>query len=936
MRQRLGSLFVLLAMSALAVACGSSSDEGGGSGGAADGGVDADPGDFVYVNKSCAYKCPPESCSESTTPYDCQNLRDWQSGVPHADTCEQWDGTYPDVVAGKCTVSDASGDAKKPTGPDPDNAETSILPDGRRVTPAGKDWSFSEADLKGGITTGLMAIPGTSYVLTVDTGTNNHAVRLIDTTKVGSSDPVTDYVGFSPPDVLNSGMAFVPPDLVYVATDTGVVQALTVDTAAGTLTRDDARSLTLPAAKDANGKDIAWYVSGVAASPDGSVLVVTPVRESTLLVYDVKSGSATFGQQLGEVAVGKDTFGAWFDPADNTHAYVSVWGGRKVQEVDVTDPAAPAVSRSFATGKDPEGVAFLDSRWMAVADDLGDTFTLVDRASGTTTTVPVSTTVALKGLEPSALAYDAASKRLYATLSGANALAAYDVDLSKSPPSITPAGQLPTAWWPSGVAVMPDGSLAVANMRARGTGPNTAPFAPGQGEISDLIHGGVQHVPTPSAADLTAGQSAVDKNNDVGALAGRPTVTCPAGASDFPVPDNVSDGSPVIKHVFFILRENKDFDALFGDMPDVNGDPSLTLKASPDDMEKIWHNMRVLARTFSMSDNYYTSAVQSTQGHVWATYGRTNDFNERTWAVSDNRGGLPGGGVIDVGMPEEGSMFAWLQDEGVDFDIMGEGVGLPPIQKDGGASTHNPIDISYPGGPVQNIGYNDIEKACHIAGRVRVECNVGQFSYMTITNDHTFGLGPDKVTPEVNCAVNDEATGMIVDAISHSPLWKESLIVITEDDPLDGSDHVDSHRTPLVMVSPWIKRGTVSHQHIDIGSLHKLFANILGKPYPNYQIALSALPLDMFTSTPDYTPYTYTPRTWPLECGGMTTRAEKLLSDSWDFSEPDQQPGLSAQVWRWMHGRQLTKLTPELEAEIANRMAARKAGVRTTRDNDGD
>ena len=133
---------------------------------------------------------------------------------------------------------------------------------------------------------------------------------------------------------------------------------------------------------------------------------------------------------------------------------------------------------------------------------------------------------------------------------------------------------LPTDWWPSGVAVMSDGSLAVASMRARGTGPNTVPYPPGHGGISDLIHGAIQHVPAPSAADLTAGASAVDKNNAVEKLAGTPTVTCPAGASDFPVPGKVSDGaSPDIKHVFFILRENKDFDAIFGDLKGVEGRP---------------------------------------------------------------------------------------------------------------------------------------------------------------------------------------------------------------------------------------------------------------------------------------------------------------------------------------------------------------------------
>ncbi len=915
MLRRLATLVVFLALPG----CGSSKQTHGATG------PNVDPRDFVYVQKSCAYNCPPESCSESTQPYDCQNLRDWKTGVPHADTCGSWNEKYPKVVQGKCTVSDAAGESKKFSGTDPADPKTTILPDGRRVRPAGQDWVFNETDLKGGITTGLIAIPSTSYVVTVDTGIGNHAVRLIDTTKVGSGNPVTSYVGFSPPDVLNSGMAFVPPDLLYVATDDGVVQAFTVDTSAGTLQRDDTRSLTLPTVKDNNGNDVPWYAAGVAASPDGSHLVVTPLAQTRALVFDVKAGSATFGKQLGTVGLGNDeTFGVWFDPADNDHAYVSMWADKKVLELDLTDPTQPKVTRSFDTGKDPEGIAFLDSRWMAVGNDLGDSLTLIDRVAGSASIVPVDDNEKLEGLEPSALAYDSAAKRLYVALSGMNAIAAYNVDLSKTPPAITPAGMLATDWWPSGVAVMPDGSLAVANMRSRGAGPGNVPYPPGHGAISDLIRGGVQHIPSPTSADLTAGESAVTKNNDVAGLAGTPTVTCPSGASDFPVPVKISDGpSPVIKHVFFILRENKDFDAIFGDMKGVEGDPKLTLKAKSSDMESIWHNIRALARAFTVSDNYYTSAVQSTQGHVWATYGRSNDFNERTWALSNGPRAVPGGGIVDVGRPEEGSLFDWLGNEGVDYDIMGEIVGRPEK-----LPARNPVDFKYPGGPFQNIGYNDVEKACHIAGRVRVLCDVGQFSYMTITNDHTFGLSPNSVTPETNCAVNDEATGMIVDAVSHSPLWKESLIIVTEDDPLDGSDHIDSHRTPLVMISPWIKRGYVSHQHLDIASLHKLFAHIFGKPYPNYPIENAALPLDMFTSTPDYTPYTYTPRQWPLTCGGKSTRAERRLTSSWDFSRPDSQPGLSAQVMRWMRGKQLTKLPRELELQVEARLAAKRAGVR--------
>jgi len=320
-------------------------------------------------------------------------------------------------------------------------------------------------------------------------------------------------------------------------------------------------------------------------------------------------------------------------------------------------------------------------------------------------------------------------------------------------------------------------------------------------------------------------------------------------------------------------------------------------------MDNIWHNLRSLARSFAISDNYYTDAIYSTQGHVWATYGRTNDFNERTWAVSGSGRDarvIPGGGVITVGKPEEGSLFDWLASNQVEYNLLGEIVGSPETDN----QVPPAVDGKYPGGPFQNIGYNDLDKACYTAGRARVLCDLGTFIYMTLPNDHTFGVSTTNPTPETFCAVNDEATGMMVDAVTHSPLWASSLIVITEDDPSQGGEHVDSHRAPVVLISPWVKHAYVSHTHMDMASLHRLFAHILGKPYRNAIVANAPLPFDLFTSTPDFTPYTYTPRAWPLACGTGASKREQMLTDGWSFDEPDEQPGLDAQVTRWMRGVQ--------------------------------
>jgi len=917
--------FPLLAFFASAlVACGSSASNDPPS----DAGPDVDPEEFAIPPRSCALDCPVVDCPEEKDPYACPSANGWKD-VPHAATCAAWDGTFPAVQPGKCTASAPTGEAAKYAGRDPDKATTIILPDGRRVAPAGAEWIFDEKDLPSGLPTTVIAIPGTKLAVTVDSGYGPHAVRAIDTSKIGTGNPVVSYLKFAAPSTLNGAIVFVPPNRLFVASDDGSVHALSIDTTTGKLDRVVDKSISLPPSKDGASKVANFYVSGLAVSPDGKRMVATAVFDRRLLVFDVGEGSSTYGKQLGEVDIGAtESYGAWFDPKDTTgsFAYVSLRASRSVVEVDLGTPASPKVARSFSTDKNPQGIAFLDARWMAVANDFGDTLTLVDRVAGSVTAVPVDSASKLHGFEPTTLAYDATAKRLYASLAAMNAVSAFDVDLSSTPPKLTPAGRLGTSWWPSGVAVMDDGSLVVSSMRGHGTGPDDKTY-PGfsDGDIMSLVRGGVQHVPAPSSADLIAGEAAVKANDDVGALAGAPKVTCPAGANDFPIPSTNTEGpSKQITKIIFVVRENKKFDGLLGDFKGAEGKPELLIKKTAADMDRIWGNFRALASAFAISDDYYTSAELSVQGHVWTTYGRTSDFNERTWAMDgDGRNTrntpFPASGILDVGQPEEGSLFDWLGKNGVVYDVLGEGVGSPRVEK----GKKSPIDTNYPGGFIQSLGYPDVEKACYVAGRLRVRCDLGSFVYMTLPNDHTQGVGPKTSTPETYVAVNDDATGLLVDAVSHSPYWASTLVVVTEDDPSWSGDHIDAHRTPLLLISPWVKRGYVSKTHIDISSLHKLFAHILGLPYPNVQVATAGLPLDAFTSTPDYSAYVRKARVVPLACGSGASAAEKALTDSWDFDDVDEQPGLDAQAVRWMRGEQLQTLTPKLQAEIAARLAKR-------------
>jgi len=184
---------------------------------------------------------------------------------------------------------------------------------------------------------------------------------------------------------------------------------------------------------------------------------------------------------------------------------------------------------------------------------------------------------------------------------------------------------------------------------------------------------------------------------------------------------------------------------------------------------------------------------------------------------------------------------------------------------------------------------------------LRATCDPADFTYMWLPNDHTFGLSAGKPNPALLIATNDEGTGMFIDGLSHSPFWQDSLVVVVEDDPSEGGGHVDIHRTIALFASPWIKRNYVSHAHYHLSSVHKLISDVFGKPYRNDTIANAPLPVDMFTSTPDYTPFSYVPRKWTdISCNPKGSSGSKA-AEHWDFTDPDDQPGLDHQVWEALH-----------------------------------
>ncbi len=855
-----------------------------------------DPEDFmdeVRSTDSCALRCGQE-CAEHTQPWDCPAMRPW-SAIPHAKECGGWNGKYPAVQPGQCTATEPSGEAIAMTN---SGADPVVLPDGRRLRPAGTAWVFNDADLEGTFPFSVLWLPGTRFVVVSDDGYQDHALRVVDVERLAAGqDPTVSMQRYPYPESLNYGLALSPDGTVYAASgrQESTVFAFTVDPTTGELARDATKDVVLTNEAPGDG-----FPFGIDVTQDGKYLVAAQVNERSSLVYSLEQ--ATYGQKIGAFDVGgKDQYAALFDPFEPGVAYVSVWNSQRVVEIDV----ASQQTRTIDTGRQPQELVFFDANYMGVAEAMSDTIAVVDRVSGkVVASVPMDPNEPVNAQSPTALAYDADNQRLYATLATQNAVAVFGVTPSAGPgqpPAFSHLGLIPTLWWPTDVVVAGQdepnpGSLIVLSGKGVGGGPKTDPLGPSShGTTGEQMKGGIQYVPFPDATALAGYTEAHERSVRVGAMGGNADVSCPAGVEpDFPVPRTTEEGpSDQIKNVIFIVRENKTFDAIMGDMPGVKGDPSLVL--IPGKMEEAFGNIRKMAKTFSHGDNFNHSAEKSIQGHYWTVFGRSSDYTERTWLSTWGRNtrSIPLQGIDGQTIPEQGGIFHWLQAHGVDYDNMGELIG----------SMGNDVAYGSAGFVSTSSTRPDILDACYISARARVLCNLKPFTYVWLVNDHTFGGEAGRPNPGLMIAVNDEATGMIVDAVSRSPFWKSSLIVIIEDDPQDGADHVDTHRSILVMASPWVKRGYVSHGHYDVASLHKLFAHIYGLPYNNDIVASAAVPFDMFTSTPDYSPFEYIPRKWADgSCNAPGTRsAVEAEAWGWDFTDPDDQPGLSEQVWRMLH-----------------------------------
>jgi DNA-binding beta-propeller fold protein YncE len=686
----------------------------------------------------------------------------------------------------------------------------------------------------------------------------------------------------------------------------------------------------------------AYY--GMAVAPDGSRLYVSNGVPGGIEIFDIDvDGMVT---SVGEVGVVGWTAGMALTP-DGTTLYVATFDANRITEIDTAtltitrtiQPGFPVWDLLLLPGRNElwatdfagEELAIYDLTQDAVAATLTLTsspslmvsnadesrvFVSVSGADNlvaidtTTRTVVQSVVVAeddfvdamgqpLPHSNVGSLWFDASSNRLYAARGSDSAVAVLDPD------TLELLGSIPTSWYPAAIALNSDGDeMVVAELRANGTRSNLVAQDPG------VYLGGASFI------DLT-GIDLADTTNAVVENFRRPLelAATPDCGDDFPLPLDYA-GSPVIEHVVLIVNENQTFDALFGndgDLLGVEADPAF-LRWDPSTSI----NKRALAQRFVIADNFYTDAEESDSGHTFLTSTHWTDFVERIQKDRDQYDVLGFYPTSEPAIPDRGNFFVWTLDNGKSLQIYGEIVGITATSSQGPVAQFS--DSSFPGGLVINYTVKDEVKANYVAGKI-ADGELAQFTFISLPNDHTTGVQPGSPTPPSMVADNDYGVGIIVDAISHSPFWESTVIIVLQDDPQGSDDHIDEGRSPLLVISPWVRTGYVSHAHYSFSSVFATIERLLGIPPLGRPDAGAAPMFDMFTDVPNLAPFDALPRDYPEELGDESDPGV-AATRCMDFRGPDRAPGLEVVVDQYLAFRRGELSSAAAEAAITAGLAA--------------
>ena len=578
----------------------------------------------------------------------------------------------------------------------------------------------------------------------------------------------------------------------------------------------------------------------------------------------------------------------------------------------VKDPLNPEIQAKIKTGalvgemiegipavggSSPNSLAVTD-RYVFASNGTNDNISVIDMEHDTIAAeIPLKLHESVKqfrGVIPFGLAVSPDQKRLFVAESGVNAIGVVDI------PSLKVVGHIPSGWFPAKLEVTPDGkTLVVSNAKGFGSGPNGGKtFQEGKegSYIGNLMKGSVSVMDIPDEKQLHKLTQEVISNNYL--IENYHKIQ--KHRANNPIPVYGGEKESPIKYLVFISKENRTYDEIFGQVKKGRGDPTIARyghHATFTNKNKsvlvanstVMPNHLKLVSEFAMSDNFYVDSDVSADGHRWlvntypnewvestvpASYGGNRSYNEKSKAPGSLGMNGSAGAIYPEDYNEAGSMWEHLERNKVEFYNFGFGTMFEPAFYDdsfkySGIKHYVNFPVPLPMFSRTSKTYPTYNTA--IPDQFRISQFISEFdekwikpgaempSIITviIPNDHGAGERPEAGYPfrESYMADNDLAVGRIVEYLSHTPFWKNMAIVITEDDAQNGIDHVDAHRSVLMVISPYVKRNHVSSVHYSFGSIFKTFWNVLGLPYLNQYDAAANDFADFFTAKPDFTPY---------------------------------------------------------------------------------
>jgi DNA-binding beta-propeller fold protein YncE len=760
--------------------------------------------------------------------------------------------------------------------------------------------------------------------------------------------------------VIVSNNGYARPTLVVVDVARMYVKSrLTLDHAwLGLSWHPDGRRLFSSGAAESSVRELRWGASGVV-TPGPSIVLKRPSKESFVAGVAVSPDGArvyavhALGEMLSAVRLGDEDNAAVVTSAelpaegytalvtpDGKTLYVSLWGGARVLAFD---PVTLQPRGEIAVGEHPNAMVLSrDGARLFVACANTNAVWVVDLASGT---AKEQVSVALypgapAGTTPNGLSLSSDGSTLLVANADNNAVAV--VDVSRPGASVV-KGFIPTGWYPTAVQWSRDGKrIYVLSGKGLASLPNPLGPQPGvranEGQYAgSMLQGTLSVVPVPDAAQLAAHTKrvlAVTPYTDAARLApGR----APAGS---PIPGKVGDPSP-IKHVFYVIRENRTYDQILGDLEKGNGDPTLCLFG-----EDVTPNAHALAREFVTLDNFYVDAEVSYSGHAFSTAAYATDFVNKVWPMNYGGRGAKylseGGGAMrnaygNVTTPEQGYIWDAAKRAGRTVRSYGEFAtrdkGQHAQSAEGSRGGEGPIAATVPGlEGLVSLTYPPWDLS--IPDNRRVDAWLAEFaeyeksgdlpalSIIRLGNDHTSGTRPGSWTPTAMIAENDLALGRLVDAISRSRYWKESAVFVLEDDAQNGPDHVDAHRSVAFVASPYARRGAVDSSLYTTSGMLRTIELILGLP-PMSQYDAAAAPMyGSFQKTPVLTPFAHRPARVSVDERNDGSAPGAAASAAMDFTEPDRAPDLelSEIVWKAVRGAR-SAMPPPVRAAFVRPLA---------------